>query len=208
MPRRLWYPRRIHVQTISYTLAEALFSDYDSPLPPFILSGGEERGGALLDSALALPHQSFGGQYLYKTWYEKAGVLLRSLIKNHPLVDGNKRIGVATTLIFLHINGWYLIASNDELVSYALGIAASEPSPSWRTIGRWIKSHSIMINNIDEIFARLGQAVPQLSSDLMHTAKSIKALGRSARGLRDAIDELEREYRRSGLDPATIPQLL
>ena len=94
---RLWYPTRQDVEEQAYALAAELFDEYDSSLPAFALFGGEREGGALLDSALALPRQTYGTRPLYRTICDKAGALLRSLIKNHPLVDGNKRVGMATT---------------------------------------------------------------------------------------------------------------
>jgi len=84
---RLWYPTRPDVEGLAYELADEMFGGYDSSLPAFALFGGEREGGALLDSALALPRQTFSARPLYRTIYDKAGVLLRSLIKNHSLVD-------------------------------------------------------------------------------------------------------------------------
>lgn len=46
-----------------------------------------------LESALARPFQSFGGEEFYPTSIEKATAIGESLIKNHPFIDGNKRIG-------------------------------------------------------------------------------------------------------------------
>lgn len=57
-------------------------------MPAFELLGGEGHGGALLDSALGEPRQTFGGRFLYRTIYDKAGALFRSLVKNHPLKMG------------------------------------------------------------------------------------------------------------------------
>ena len=85
---RLWYPKREEVERLAYQLAAELFADYESSLPPFAPFEGERGGGALLDSALALPRQTFDSRPLYRTVYDKAGVLLRSLVKNHALVDG------------------------------------------------------------------------------------------------------------------------
>lgn len=91
MPR-LWYPTREDVEKQAYAFASEIFGRYEPTLPAFALFGGEREGGGLLDSALALPRQTFGGRALYPRIYDKAGALLRSLIKNHPLVDGNKRM--------------------------------------------------------------------------------------------------------------------
>ena len=142
MPR-LWYPNREAVKRLAYELAAELFSDYDSALPAFALFGGEHGGGALLDSALALPRQTFGGRPLYPRIPHKAGVLLRSLIKNHPLVDGNKRMAMATTAVFLLMNGHILLPSSEEMVRFALEVAQSEPDMDWRDVATWVRQNTI-----------------------------------------------------------------
>ncbi len=65
-------------------------------------SGGSSgvRDEGALESALAQPQMSFGGQELYPTLAEKAAALSFSLINNHPFVDGNKRIGHAAAEVF------------------------------------------------------------------------------------------------------------
>jgi death-on-curing protein len=59
----------------------------------------------VLESALAQPRMTFGGDDLYPTLVEKAAALGYSLIKNHPFVDGNKRTGHAAMEVFLVLNG-------------------------------------------------------------------------------------------------------
>ncbi len=58
----------------------------------------------LLDSALAEPRATLGGNFLYPTIHLMASAYIYHLIKNHPFLDGNKRIGVATGLLFLKLN--------------------------------------------------------------------------------------------------------
>lgn len=62
------------------------------------------RDDNLLDSALKTPFQTFSGKDLYPEILDKASQLCYSLIENHPFTDGNKRIGVHLTLLFLKIN--------------------------------------------------------------------------------------------------------
>jgi death-on-curing protein len=142
---RLWYPSREDVEGLAYELAAELFSDYDSALPAFALFGGERGGGALLDSALALPRQTFDGKPLYRTIYDKAGVMLRSLIKHHPLVDGNKRLGMATTALFLLMNGHLLLPPPDEMVRFALEVAESEPDMPWQDVAQWVRRNTVRL---------------------------------------------------------------
>ena len=85
------------------------------------MNGVRERG--LLDSALAQPMASFGGQYLHTDLYQMAAAYLYHLALNHAFIDGNKRIATAATLLFLEINGLMVEASDDELVNLVLETA-------------------------------------------------------------------------------------
>ena len=62
--------------------------------------GGSDglRDSGLLESAIARPFQSFGGEDLYPSIFEKAAALGESLIINHPFIDGNKRTGACSLL--------------------------------------------------------------------------------------------------------------
>ena len=78
----------------------------------------EETGGAhgvrdlgLLESAVARPGATFGGEDLYAEVFRKAAALMASLILNHPFVDGNKRTGIAAAALFLARNGCQLMAT-------------------------------------------------------------------------------------------------
>jgi death on curing protein len=94
-----------------------------------------------LESAVAQPTMAFGGEELYPMLADKAAALGFSLIKNHPFVDGNKRIGHAAMESFLVLNRHEINASVDEQEQIILKLAAS-------TIGRpefteWVRSHVI-----------------------------------------------------------------
>jgi death-on-curing protein len=86
------------------------------------------RDAKLLDSALAMPRATFDGEFLHATIFEKAAAYLFHLVKNHPFVDGNKRLGLATALVFLRLNGIHIRATDDELVELVLGVAAGRRS--------------------------------------------------------------------------------
>lgn len=81
------------------------------------------RDESLLDSAINSPFISFGGEDLYKSLDEKATQLCNSLIRNHPFLDGNKRIGILAMLVFLHLNGKKSDITNEEIVNLGLNIA-------------------------------------------------------------------------------------
>ena len=92
------------------------------------LSGGLAgiRDTGALESALAQPLMSFGGQELYPTIVEKASALGFSLIKNHPFIDGNKRIGHAAMETVLVLNGYEIEAPVDEQEQVVLQLASGE----------------------------------------------------------------------------------
>lgn len=83
--------------------------------------GIRDRG--LLESALAMPEAAFSGTELHPTLHEKAAAYLFHLVKNHPFVDGNKRIGLAVGLAFLALNDIFIRATDDELVELVLDVA-------------------------------------------------------------------------------------
>ena len=87
-------------------------------------SGVRDRGG--LESAAARPAMTFGGEDLYIDLPAKAAALMHSLVLNHSFVDGNKRLGAAAAELFLRINGAELDASDDELESVTLSVAAGQ----------------------------------------------------------------------------------
>lgn len=91
-------------------------------------SGGSSgiRDLGLLESALAQPLMTFGGEDLYPTLAEKAASLCFSLVKNHPFVDGNKRIGHAVMETFLILNGYEISAIVQEQAEVILSLAAGE----------------------------------------------------------------------------------
>ena len=89
-------------------------------------TGGSDgvRDYNLLDSALETPFQSFGGDELYPTIQAKAARLGYGLIKNHCMIDGNKRIGTHAMLVFLALNGIELKYTQKELYETILDVAA------------------------------------------------------------------------------------
>ncbi|MGV8882445.1 MAG: type II toxin-antitoxin system death-on-curing family toxin [Rhodoglobus sp.] len=68
----------------------------------------------MLDSAAHRPSSSLFGREAYLTIHEKAAALLESLVRNDPLVDGNKRLGWLSIVVFFRVNGWDLDAPDNE----------------------------------------------------------------------------------------------
>ena len=83
--------------------------------------GLRERG--ILESAAAMPRAMFAGEYLHPDVMSMAAAYHFHPRANHPFMDGNKRVGVATAEIFLHANGLEFAASDDEVVELTLGTA-------------------------------------------------------------------------------------
>ena len=106
-------------------------------------SGGVRDMG-LLDSALARPRATFGGEDLYPSLWHKAAALMHSLIKNHPFVDGNKRTALTATGLFLEVNGYTLTASNEQVLDFAKRAAVGKGDI--KSIAMWLEKHSKAIN--------------------------------------------------------------
>jgi death-on-curing protein len=81
---------------------------------------------AALEAALAQPQATFDQQDLYPSLTAKAAALGFTLIRNHPFVDGNKRIGHAAMELFLILNGWEIAASVDAQEQLILQLAAGD----------------------------------------------------------------------------------
>lgn len=94
------------------------------------------RDAGLLDSALAIPRQGFRGQFVHEFPFEMAGAYLIHLCANHPFVDGNKRVALAACVTFLRMNGWNLVASEDD--AFATVSAVAQSIKSKEDISRWL----------------------------------------------------------------------
>ena len=86
----------------------------------------EIRDLGLLDAAAGRPQASAFGTDAYATLELKAAALLHSIARNHPLVDGNKRLALAATLALLGANGRRLLLSNDEAYDLVMAVASGE----------------------------------------------------------------------------------
>lgn len=99
------------------------------------------RDDNMLDSALNAPFQIFDNIDLYPSIIEKAARLCFGLIKNHPFIDGNKRIGAHIMLVFLDLNNIKLKYSQEELYRIILGLASSENT--YEDLLNWLYNHII-----------------------------------------------------------------
>jgi death-on-curing protein len=90
--------------------------------------GGSDgvREMTLLESAVAAPQASFGGESPYQDIAEVAGAYLFYLCKNHPFIDGNKRAALGACIVFLRLNGIEPKTDGPEWEGLTLAVAASE----------------------------------------------------------------------------------
>ena len=105
-------------------------------------TGGSDgiRDEGLLESALNAPFQTFDGEYIYRTIKAKAAKLGYFLVKNHPFIDGNKRIGILVMITFLEINGVEVTCTDEELITLGLGLARGTIND--KDLLNWIIDHS------------------------------------------------------------------
>ena len=104
--------------------------------------GGLEgtRDIGLLQSAVAMPQASYDGQYLHADIFEMAAAYLYHLVQNHPFLDGNKRIGAASAIVFLAIND--IEIDNDEagLVELTLSVGTGQTGKT--EIAEFFRAHA------------------------------------------------------------------
>ena len=108
----------------------------------------EQTGGTtgvrdfnLLESAIETPFQVFDGEELYPTIQAKGTRLGYGLIKNHCMLDGNKRIGTHAMLVFFALNGIELSYTQKELYTIIIDIASG--NQSFEDLLKWIIEHQV-----------------------------------------------------------------
>ncbi len=99
------------------------------------------RDVGLFESALESPFQSYGGEELYPSIQAKAARLCYGLVKNHAMIDGNKRIGCHAMLVFLALNGYEMVYTQKELSDLILDVA--EDRKQQKDILHWLLVHQM-----------------------------------------------------------------
>ena len=97
------------------------------------------RDLGLIQSALARPETTLFGEPAYPTIDLKGAALMESLAINHPFFDGNKRSAWLGLNYFLELNGWEIMAADEEAFAYILDVATSEIDLT--ESAAWIESH-------------------------------------------------------------------
>lgn len=106
------------------------------------VEGGCEgiRDLALLESAVLMPQQRFGGEYLHPDLAAMAAAYLFHIACNHPFLDGNKRTAAMAAFVFLDANGYELTASEVQFEETAVQVASGSISKT--DLIDWVKAHS------------------------------------------------------------------
>lgn len=98
------------------------------------------RDAGLLESAVFLPQQGFGGEDLYQSLWDKAAALGYSISENQPFIDGNKRTASLGMLVFLDMNGYELEVAQGEIHKTMIRIATKEVS--LKDLSLWLQKNS------------------------------------------------------------------
>jgi len=98
------------------------------------------RDVGLLESALAMPAASFGDKFLHEDIFEMAAAYLFHIVKNHPFVDGNKRVGAVASLVFLVMNDIDFAA--DEVAFEQMVLAVAEGRMNKSAIAAFFRESS------------------------------------------------------------------
>ena len=106
----------------------------------FILSSGV-RDENLLASAVNTPFQTFMGNDLYPSLYDKAAQLCYGIANNHPFTDGNKRTALHSVYVYLIINGFDIMATQQDVENMIIDIAAGNMTNT--ELAQWLRENTV-----------------------------------------------------------------
>ncbi len=109
------------MQTPKFISLEEVLELHDDQISSFGGTPGVRDEG-LLESALAQPQATFGGEYLHPTITTQAAAYLYHIAMNHPFIDGNKRSAFAVMDTFLRLNGFYLNLTDDRVYDLVMQV--------------------------------------------------------------------------------------
>lgn len=135
-----------------WILPEVVHALHERLLAEFGGAGGVRDAG-MLESALSRPANQFA--YGAPSIPELAAAYAFGLVRNHPFVDGNKRIGFATAILFLELNGYRFTASEVEATVQTLALAARELDEAG--FAAWLKANSGQIRSAAKSRKRSGK---------------------------------------------------
>jgi death-on-curing protein len=100
------------------------------------------RDVGLMEAAIARPQATFGGQDLYPDIFTKAAAMMSSLVMNHPFVDGNKRTGIGSAVLFLRLNSWLVQTTQTELERITLLVV---DKITMEELAKWFEMHTTTV---------------------------------------------------------------
>ena len=109
----------------------------------FVLTPGV-RDRNLLASAVNTPFQTFMGNDLYPSIYDKAAQLCYGIANNHPFIDGNKRTALHSMYVYLIINGFDINATQQDVENMIINIAAGNMTNI--ELAEWLRENTVKIN--------------------------------------------------------------
>ena len=111
----------------------------------FILSPGI-RDKNLLASAVNTPFQTFMGNDLYPSIYDKAAQLCYGIANNHPFTDGNKRTALHSMYVYLIINGYDITATQQDVENLIISVAAGRMHTT--ELSKWLQNNTVEIEQL------------------------------------------------------------
>ena len=109
----------------------------------FVLSPGV-RDENLLASAVNTPFQTFMGNDLYPSIYDKAAQLCYGITNNHPFTDGNKRTALHSMIVYLIINGFDITATQQDVENMIIDVASGNMTNAELT--QWLRENTVEID--------------------------------------------------------------
>ena len=109
----------------------------------FVLSSGV-RDENLLASAVNTPFQTFMGNDLYPSIYDKAAQLCYGIANNHPFTDGNKRTALHSMYVYLIINGFDIMATQQDAENMIIDVAAGNMTNT--ELVQWLQKNTVEID--------------------------------------------------------------
>lgn len=109
----------------------------------FVLSSGV-RDENLLASAVNTPFQTFMGNDLYPSLYDKAAQLCYGIANNHPFTDGNKRTALHSMYVYLIINGFDITATQQDVENMIIDVAAGNMTNV--ELAQWLRENTVEID--------------------------------------------------------------
>ena len=109
----------------------------------FILSSGV-RDENLLASAVNTPFQTFMGNDLYPSLYDKAAQLCYGIANNHPFTDGNKRTALHSMYVYLIINGFDIMATQQDVENMIIDVASGNMTNT--ELVQWLQKNTVEID--------------------------------------------------------------